>query len=188
MDAFCPFARYVGVLRGTLPPPPPPQRDTVLPSERATSGRSIDTDVRLALNLYQVVLPAVRPRLCPWRQPCVAHSSLQLHGMNSTRSVHGCTARATNIGTTVRGGIESEGSPLSSPCCLNGTYMYGMIPDPGIGPYNFRVRRDIDPETQNQPVGLGFPHLAGRYRHGGCSLSSPGCWVCRCTEVFLIQE
>ena len=28
----------------------------------------------------------------------------------------------------------------------------------------------------NQPVELGFPHLAGRYRPGRFSLSSPGYW------------
>ena len=38
----------------------------------------------------------------------------------------------------------------------------------------------------NQPVGLGFPHHAGRYRHGGSAFSSPGCWSCKHMEGFLI--
>ena len=37
----------------------------------------------------------------------------------------------------------------------------------------------------NHPVGLRFPHLAGRYRPGGSSFSSPGCWSCRDMEGFL---
>ena len=40
---------------------------------------------------------------------------------------------------------------------------------------------------RNQPVGLGFPHDAGRYRPGGSPFSSPGCWSCRGMEGFLIR-
>ena len=39
----------------------------------------------------------------------------------------------------------------------------------------------------NQPVGLGFLHLAGRYRPGGPPFTSPICWSCRCMEIFLIR-
>ena len=39
----------------------------------------------------------------------------------------------------------------------------------------------------NQPVGLGFPHPAGRYRPGGSAFSSPGCWSCRDMEGFLTR-
>ena len=37
----------------------------------------------------------------------------------------------------------------------------------------------------DDPVGLGFPHFAGRYRPGGSAFSSPGCWSCRDMEGFL---
>ena len=39
----------------------------------------------------------------------------------------------------------------------------------------------------NQPVGLGFAHLAGRYRLGGSALSSPGRWSCRDMERSLTR-
>ena len=39
----------------------------------------------------------------------------------------------------------------------------------------------------NQPVGLGFPHRAERYRPGGSALLSPGCWSCSDIEGFLIR-
>ena len=39
----------------------------------------------------------------------------------------------------------------------------------------------------NQPVGLGFPHPARRYRPGGSPFSSPGCPNCTCMEGFLIR-
>ena len=40
--------------------------------------------------------------------------------------------------------------------------------------------------TSNQPVGLGLPQRARRYRPGGSALSSPGYWICRYMEGFLI--
>ena len=36
--------------------------------------------------------------------------------------------------------------------------------------------------VSNHPVGLGFPHRAGRYRPGGSSFSSPGSWIVRDME------
>ena len=39
----------------------------------------------------------------------------------------------------------------------------------------------------NQPVGLGFPHRAGRYRPVGSPFSSPGCRGFRDMEGFLIR-
>ena len=38
----------------------------------------------------------------------------------------------------------------------------------------------------NQPVGLGFPHPAGRCRPGGSAFYFPGYWSCRGMEGFLI--
>ena len=37
----------------------------------------------------------------------------------------------------------------------------------------------------NYPVGLGFPHPAGRYRPGESAFMSPGCWSCRDMEGIL---
>ena len=46
-----------------------------------------------------------------------------------------------------------------------------------------------DPQpTSNQPVGLGFPHRAKRYRPGRFSFSSPACGSCRDMETFLIRD
>ena len=39
----------------------------------------------------------------------------------------------------------------------------------------------------NRSVGLGFPHLSGRYRPGGSAVSFPGCWSCREIEGFLTR-
>ena len=36
----------------------------------------------------------------------------------------------------------------------------------------------------NHPVGLGFPHPAGRYRPGGSEFTFPGCWSCRDMDGF----
>ena len=38
----------------------------------------------------------------------------------------------------------------------------------------------------SQPVGLGFPRHAGRYRPKG--YSSPGCWSCKSKEGFMIRR
>ena len=40
----------------------------------------------------------------------------------------------------------------------------------------------------NRQVGLGFPHPAGRYRHGGSAFCSPVCWTCKDMEGFLIRK
>ena len=40
----------------------------------------------------------------------------------------------------------------------------------------------------NHPVGLGFPHPAGRYRPEKSAFTSAGIWSCRCMEGFLIRE
>ena len=39
-----------------------------------------------------------------------------------------------------------------------------------------------DPQPiSNHPVGLGFPHPAGRCQPGEFSFTSPGFWICRDT-------
>ena len=39
----------------------------------------------------------------------------------------------------------------------------------------------------DHPVGLGFPHPAGRYRPGESAFSSPGCWSCIDMEGLLTR-
>ena len=39
----------------------------------------------------------------------------------------------------------------------------------------------------NHPVGLGFPHPAGRYRPGGSAFTSPASWICRDIDGFLTR-
>ena len=101
----------------------------------------------------------------------------------------------------MRGGIDPGKIRLVSG--LLELYIYGRIFDPGMGHYHPRVRRHHDvlsrgatlaarwlhesQPTINQPMGVGFPHLAGRYRPGGCLFSSLGCWSCRDTEEFIIR-
>ena len=40
---------------------------------------------------------------------------------------------------------------------------------------------------RNQPVGLGFPHLAWQYQPDPCPFSTPGCWSCTCMKGVLIR-
>ena len=39
----------------------------------------------------------------------------------------------------------------------------------------------------DRPVGLGFPHRAGRFRPRGSQFSSPGCRSCKGVEGFMIR-
>ena len=57
---------------------------------------------------------------------------------------------------------------LSSPGCAGSMYDLQLITD--------------------RPVGLGFPHRAGRFRPGVSPFSPPGYWICRCMDRFLIRE
>ena len=67
--------------------------------------------------------------------------------------------------------------------------MFRRISDPGIDLILPGWRRIYEPQLiNNQPVGLELPHRAGRYRPGKPSLSSPACWSCRGTEIFLIHR
>ena len=42
--------------------------------------------------------------------------------------------------------------------------------------------------VSNQPLRLGFPHLAGLYRPGGSAFSSTTFWSCRDVDGFLMQR
>ena len=69
-------------------------------------------------------------------------------------------------------------------------YIYGRISGPGMGTYPPRVRGGTStlsrgtilaarwlhelPPISNQPMGVGFPYRAGRYRIVGSLFSSPG--------------
>ena len=63
--------------------------------------------------------------------------------------------------------LRSGDGTLSSPGCAGFIYEHQPISD--------------------RPVGLGFPHHAGRCPPGGTPLSSHGCRICRCMEVVLIR-
>ena len=64
-----------------------------------------------------------------------------------------------------------------------------MRRDLGFGPRGTPAERWLhEPQPfSNRSVGLGFPHLSGRYRRGGSAVSSPGCWSCREIEGFLTR-
>ena len=50
------------------------------------------------------------------------------------------------------------------------------------------IRDSHEPQPiSNHPVGMRFPHPAGRYRPGGSSFSSPSGWSCRCMEGSLMR-
>ena len=87
---------------------------------------------------------------------------------------------------TVRAG-RPRGYPLSYPIRWNCRCMECFL---------FRRRNCILPDCRwlhepqaihSQPVGLGSPHRAGRYRSGGSPFSSPMCGSCRYMEGFLIR-
>ena len=66
--------------------------------------------------------------------------------------------------------------------------MCGRNYDPGVRPYPLRGRWIREPQSMsNKPVGLGFPHRAGRCRPGGSPLSSPACGICRFMEGIMIR-
>ena len=66
---------------------------------------------------------------------------------------------------TLRGGIDPGDHLLFVPGSSK-LYMYGRISDPGMILYPPRMA--LPPRTPaNQPVGLEFPHRAGRYRPRG---------------------
>ena len=82
---------------------------------------------------------------------------------------------------------------------LLGLYRYGRISDPGMAAYPPRLRRDFcvgpwgnsrldEPQPiNNHPVGLGFPHLAGRYRPGAFAFASLRCWSRKDMQGFLVR-
>ena len=66
---------------------------------------------------------------------------------------------------------------------------------PGCGETSVLARRATlaarwlhEPQPiSHHPVGVGFPHLAGRYRPGGSAFLSPGCLSCSDMEGFLVR-
>ena len=92
-------------------------------------------------------------------------------------------------------------SPFSSPGCWRCRDMEGIpirgweITLPGCGGTSALARGATlaarwlhEPKPiSNQPVGLGFPHRAGRHRPGVSTFSSPGCWTRRYLGGFLIR-
>ena len=97
---------------------------------------------------------------------------------------------------------QPGGSALPSPVCWSCTNGEGFLIRrwerilPGCGETSALAQGETlaarwlhEPQPiSNQPVGLGFPHRAGRYRPaGGSSFSSPGYWSCRDVEGFFIR-
>ena len=74
------------------------------------------------------------------------------------------------------GRYRPEGSPFSSPVRWSRRFMEGFMIRGWIPTFP-RCRWLHEPQpNSDQPVGLGFPHHAERYRLGGPSISSPDCW------------
>ena len=97
--------------------------------------------------------------------------------------------------------MSTRGICVSSPVCWSGRYMKVFLMRgweiifPGCGETSVLARRATlaarwlhEPQPiSHHPVGLGFPHPAGRYRPRGYAFSSPGCSSCRDVEDFLIR-
>ena len=87
---------------------------------------------------------------------------------------------------TLRGGIDP--GICVSLGCWSCRYVEGFLTRgwelilPGV-----RCSMYDPPPISDRPVGLGFPHRAGRFRPGGSPFSSPGCRSCRCMQGFLIR-
>ena len=92
-------------------------------------------------------------------------------------------------------------SPFTSPSCWSCRYMDGFLIRgwelilPGCGGTSALARGATlaarwlhEPQPiSNLPMGLGFPHPAGRYRPGESAFLSPGCWSCAGMERFMIR-
>ena len=99
------------------------------------------------------------------------------------------------------GRYQPEGSAFSSPGWWSCTDMDGFLIRgleiilPGCGGTSSLARgatlatRSLhEPQPiSNHPVGLGFPHPAGRYRPGGSAFSSVASWSCGDMKGFLIR-
>ena len=89
---------------------------------------------------------------------------------------------------TVRGGFDPGDhrfSPQSCRCCrrVEGSLIRGW--DPAVPGWRCFI---LEPQPiSDWPVGLEFPHRAGRFRPPGSPFSSPGCRSCRYMEGFLNQ-
>ena len=99
------------------------------------------------------------------------------------------------------GRYRSGGSAFTSPDCWSCRCIKGFLIRgwelilPGCGGTSALARGATlaarwlhEPQPiSNHPVGLGFPHPAGRYRPGGFAFSSPYGWSCRDMDGFLIR-
>ena len=100
---------------------------------------------------------------------------------------------------TLRGGIDSGVSVFVQGCwsckCTEEVMIRGwyhiML---GCGGTSICLGGKLSPRTgtmspsqiSNQSLGVGIPHLAGRYRPRGCLFSSPGRWSYKCMEILMI--
>ena len=96
------------------------------------------------------------------------------------------SASAIGVSTTC-GAVSTRWTTRFHPHVME-LQMYGRISDSGMGPCPHWLA--LAPRTlanQQSASGVGVPHRARRYRHGGLSFSSPVCYGCRCLEGFVIR-
>ena len=97
--------------------------------------------------------------------------------------------------------VSTRGICVSSPGCWSCRVIEGFMIQgwelilPGCGRTSALTRGETlaarwlhEPQLfSNHPVGLGFPHAAGRYRPEGSAFSSARCWSCRGMEGFMTR-
>ena len=91
-------------------------------------------------------------------------------------------------GSTPCGAVSTRGFTVFVPR-FSELKRFERISDQGMGTYPPRGALALmyDPQSiSDWPVGLVFPHRAGRFRLGGSPFSSPGCRSCKGLEGILI--
>ena len=103
---------------------------------------------------------------------------LALHAPTNQRS-----ANWIGVSTSCEA-VPTGGIPFLSPGCRSCSDTEGFM-NRGWGPILPGLRSLYAPQPiSDRPVGLGFPHRAGRCRPGRTRFSSTGCLSCRDMEGF----
>lgn len=103
-------------------------------------------------------------------------------------------------GSTPCEAVSTRGLPVFVRGCRNCKCIEGLLSGDGAlsppGPAGHRhcpggqlSRRagSMGSLTRNQPVALGFPHVAGWYKPGRCPFSSPSRWGCSFFQELMIR-